>query len=137
MKVILVAAAAIMRSTPDGARVLLAQRPAGKPLAGLWEFPGGKLEPGEPPEDCLIRELKEELAIDVRVDKPITFASHPLGETKHLLMPLWRVLDFDGEPVGAEGQKLAWASADELDSFAMPPADGPLLDPVRLAMSDI
>ena len=77
------------------------------------------------------------VAIDVRVDKPITFASHPLGETKHLLMPLWRVLDFDGEPVGAEGQKLAWASADELDSFAMPPADGPLLDPVRLAMSDI
>ena len=134
MRLLLVAAAAIMRN--DGVpRVLLARRPEGKPLAGLWEFPGGKLEPGEPPEACLVRELREELAIEVTGELvPLSFASHALDEEKHLLMPLYSVTGFEGEPVGAEGQKLAWVTAAELAEYEMPPADGPLIAPVQQAL---
>ena len=162
MRLLLVAAAAIVRREGGVPQVLLAQRPAGKPLAGLWEFPGGqsrtavffciavftallslwcagKLEVGEPPESCLVRELKEEL--DIIVDDthltPITFASHALDAEKHLLMPLWRVTEFEGEPIGAEGQQLAWVEADALPSYEMPPADLPLIEPVQRAMQTV
>ena len=136
MRLLLVAAAAIIRRQAGVPHVLLAQRPEGKSLAGLWEFPGGKLEPGEPPEDCLIRELREELGIEVDASNlvPITFASHALDAEKHLLMPLWQVTEFDGEPAGIEGQQLAWVPAEELSSYAMPEADGPLVVPVQRAM---
>ena len=128
-----------MRKEGGVPRVLLAQRPAGKPLAGLWEFPGGKLDAGESPEECLIRELKEELEISVHFSnlQAITFASHPLDEEKHLLMPLWRITDFDGEPIGAEGQQLTWVKADELTSYEMPPADLPLIMPVQRELASL
>src|ERR671921_2279469 len=104
VKVVLVAACALIDT--DG-RVLLAERPAGKPMAGLWEFPGGKLHDGERPEDALIRELHEELGITVREAclAPLTFASH-LYETFHLLMPLYVCRRWDGTPTAREGQKL-------------------------------
>ena len=132
-------AAAIMRREGGVPRVLLAQRPAGKPLAGLWEFPGGKLEVGEQPEECLRRELREELSIEVDAVGlvPLTFASHALDGEKHLLMPLWQVTSFDGEPVGAEGQELSWATAEQLSEYAMPPADAPLLPVVQRAMQSL
>ena len=138
MKLLLVAAAAIMREQGGTTQLLLAQRPKGKALAGLWEFPGGKMEPGEQPEACLVRELKEELDIEVDVGSliPITFASHQIDGEKHLLMPLWRVDSFKGEPVGAEGQQLAWVEADALATYDMPPADIPLILPVQRAMDD-
>ena len=147
MRLLLVAAAALIRRCPDDgvARVLLAQRPAGKPLAGLWEFPGGKLEEGEQPEVCLVRELKEELGVTVDVAhlETITFASHPITEDKHLLMPLWAVREWDGEPNGIEGQELAWVRGDELaeqpfdgEKYPMPPADYPLVRHVRRALAD-
>lgn len=146
MKLLLVAAAALIRRDAGGARVLLAQRPEGKPLAGLWEFPGGKLEAGEQPEACLVRELKEELGVDVCLDdlEALTFASHPLSEDKHLLMPLWAVRKWSGEPASCEGQVLAWVSADELveapcdgEKFPMPPADYPMVPIVRRALESI
>jgi 8-oxo-dGTP diphosphatase len=139
MKVLLVAAAALIRRQAGVSQVLLAQRPVGKPLAGLWEFPGGKVEEGEVPEACLVRELSEELSITVaECDcRPLTFASHPLAEGRHLLMPLWECARWKGDPIGAEGQELAWVTAEELSSYEMPPADEPLLPHVQRAMAEL
>ena len=124
-KLVLVAACALI--DVDG-RVLLAQRPPGKTMAGLWEFPGGKVESGERPEDCLIRELKEELGIIVREAclAPLTFASHAYPEF-HLLMPLFVCRRWDGMVTPREGQRLAWVRANRLREYPMPPADEPLI----------
>lgn len=109
-------------------RVLLAQRPAGKSLAGLWEFPGGKIEANETPEKALIRELSEELAITVKQDclSPLTFASH-LYEKFHLLMPLYICRRYQGIARGAEGQNIKWVRVGEIDRYQMPDADKPLI----------
>jgi 8-oxo-dGTP diphosphatase len=109
-------------------RVLIAQRPQGKSMAGLWEFPGGKVEPGERPETTLIRELREEIGIDVSEPclAPLTFASHAY-ETFHLLMPLYVCRRWEGLAVAREGQRLAWARANRLRDYPMPPADIPLI----------
>ena len=129
MKILLVAAVALI--DPDG-RVLLAQRPEGKSLAGLWEFPGGKVEPDESPEAALIRELREELAIETTASclAPLTFASHAY-ENFHLLMPLYACRRWQGTPMGAEGQKLAWVRGAQLRDYPMPPADIPLVAILR------
>jgi 8-oxo-dGTP diphosphatase len=128
-KHVLVAAAALIDS--DG-RVLLAQRPAGKSLAGQWEFPGGKIDPGETPEQALVRELKEELGIDVTESclAAIAFASHDYDHF-HLLMPLYAIRQWQGRPSGREGQTLAWAAKDRLNDYPMPPADIPLVAQLR------
>ncbi|MCV2867370.1 (deoxy)nucleoside triphosphate pyrophosphohydrolase [Defluviimonas sp. WL0002] len=128
-RVILVSAVALI--DVDG-RVLLAQRPEGKSLAGLWEFPGGKVEPGESPEAALIRELHEELGIDTWQSclAPLTFASHAY-EDFHLLMPLFACRKWQGIPQAKEGQNLAWARANELRNYPMPPADIPLIPILR------
>ena len=125
IKIVLVAACALVDA--DG-RVLLAQRPAGKTLAGLWEFPGGKIETGERPEQSLIRELKEELGISVKEDclAPLTFASHAYAEF-HLLMPLYVCRRWEGTVTALEGQKLAWVRPNRLRDYEMPPADIPLI----------
>jgi 8-oxo-dGTP diphosphatase len=109
-------------------RVLLAQRPEGKPMAGLWEFPGGKVEPGERPETTLIRELHEEIGITVTEPclAPLTFASHAY-ESFHLLMPLYICRRWEGLVVAREGQNLAWVRASKLRDYPMPPADIPLI----------
>ena len=109
-------------------RVLIAQRPAGKTLAGLWEFPGGKVEPGERPETTLIRELHEELGITVSEPclAPLTFASHAY-DSFHLLMPLYVCRRWEGTVTAREGQKLAWVRANKLRDYPMPPADIPLI----------
>src|ERR1700754_1277849 len=109
-------------------RVLIAQRPEGKTLAGLWEFPGGKVAPGERPEQALIRELHEELGIDVSEPclAPLTFASHAY-ETFHLLMPLYICRRWEGQVTAREGQNLAWVRANKLRDYPMPPADIPLI----------
>jgi 8-oxo-dGTP diphosphatase len=124
-KLVLVAACALI--DVDG-RILLAQRPAGKPMAGLWEFPGGKVERGERPEDSLIRELKEELGIVVNEAclAPLTFASHAYPEF-HLLMPLYVCRRWDGTVTPKEGQRLAWVRPNRLREYPMPPADEPLI----------
>lgn len=124
MKMVLVVAAALIDSED---RILLAQRPAGKPMAGLWEFPGGKVDPGELPEQALARELKEELQITVDLDalKPITFASHSY-ESFHLLMPLYACRKWQGRVCSAEGQSLAWVQAEALVDYPAPAADVPL-----------
>jgi 8-oxo-dGTP diphosphatase len=124
LPILLVAACALVDA--DG-RVLLAKRPPGKPLAGLWEFPGGKVEPGETPEAALIRELKEELDIDVPAKclAPLSFASHSYPEF-HLLMPLYVCRRWEGEIAPQQGQQLAWVRAQKLADYAMPPADEPL-----------
>ena len=129
MKLVLVAAVALIDA--DG-RVLLAQRPEGKSMAGLWEFPGGKVEPGETPEACLIRELQEELGIDTWQSclAPLTFASHAYDDF-HLLMPLFACRKWEGIATGREGQNLAWAAPNRLREFPMPPADLPLLPILR------
>lgn len=129
MKVVLVSAVALI--DPDG-RVLLAQRPEGKSMAGLWEFPGGKVEAGETPEAALIRELHEELGIETWSSclAPLTFASHSYPDF-HLLMPLFACRRWDGTPVAQEGQILKWAHARDLSSFPMPPADIPLIPILR------
>ncbi|HVW56377.1 MAG TPA: 8-oxo-dGTP diphosphatase MutT [Rhizobiaceae bacterium] len=123
--VLLVAACALVDR--DG-RVLIAQRPAGKALAGLWEFPGGKVEAGETPEDALIRELEEELGIVTKKAclAPFTFASHRY-ETFHLLMPLYICRQFSGTPAAREGQALKWVRPKDMRSYPMPPADEPLV----------
>ena len=109
-------------------RVLIARRPEGKSMAGLWEFPGGKIEPGERPEATLIRELHEELGISVSEPclAPLTFVSHAY-ETFHLLMPLYICRRWDGLVVPREGQNLAWVRANKLREYPMPPADIPLI----------
>lgn len=129
MKIVLVSAVALI--DPDG-RVLLAQRPQGKSLAGLWEFPGGKVEPDETPEAALIRELQEELGIDTWASclAPLTFASHSYPDF-HLLMPLFACRKWQGIATGREGQKLAWVRPDALRSYPMPPADLPLIPILR------
>ena len=125
MNIVLVAAVALIDA--DG-RVLLSQRPLDKQLGGLWEFPGGKVEPGERPEAALIRELKEELAIDVAESclAPLTFASHAY-ETFHLLMPLYVCRRWKGQVTGAEGQDIVWVKPRKLREYPMPPADLPLI----------
>ena len=129
MKLVLVAAVALIDR--DG-RVLLAQRPPGKPLAGLWEFPGGKVEPGETPEAALIRELHEELGIDTHASclAPLTFASHAYPEF-HLLMPLFACRKWQGIPAAREGQALAWMRPNAMRDLPMPPADLPLVAVLR------
>jgi 8-oxo-dGTP diphosphatase len=124
-KTVLVAACALVDA--DG-RVLIAQRPAGKPMEGLWEFPGGKIETGERPEQTLIRELKEELTIVVREDclAPLTFASHAYPDF-HLLMPLYVCRRWEGTVTATEGQQLAWVKPNRLRDYEMPPADVPLI----------
>ena len=124
-RVVLVAAVALVDT--DG-RVLLARRPEGKSMAGLWEFPGGKVEPGETPEAALIRELAEELGIDVKASclAPLTFASHGY-ENFHLLMPLYVCRRWTGTPQAREGQELAWVPPLRLGQYPMPPADKPLI----------
>jgi 8-oxo-dGTP diphosphatase len=109
-------------------RVLIAQRPEGKTLAGLWEFPGGKFEPGERPEQALIRELHEELGITVKDAclAPLTFASHAYDDF-HLLMPLYICRSWDGDVAARVGQTLAWVRANMLRDYPMPPADIPLI----------
>lgn len=121
----LVAAAALI-DTDD--RILIAQRPEGKSMAGLWEFPGGKVEAGETPEEALIRELKEELSIDVSADclAPFTFASHSY-EKFHLLMPLYICRRWNGTVMPMEGQAVKWVRAKSLRDYPMPPADVPLI----------
>jgi len=122
---VLVAACALVDA--DG-RVLIAQRPEGKSMAGLWEFPGGKVEKGERPEESLIRELKEELDINVKEDclAPLTFASHVYPDF-HLLMPLYVCRRWEGTVTAKEGQKLAWVRPNRLRDYPMPPADVPLV----------
>ena len=124
-KIVLVAACALVDA--DG-RVLLAQRPQGKPMAGLWEFPGGKVEDGETPEQSLIRELQEELGVVVKEDclAPLTFASHAYPDF-HLLMPLYVCRRWEGKVTATEGQKLAWVKPNRLRDYEMPPADVPLI----------
>lgn len=116
----------------DDNRVLIAQRPEGKSMAGLWEFPGGKVETGETPENALIRELKEELSIDVTAAclAPFTFASHTY-EKFHLLMPLYVCRRWSGTPRPQEGQTLKWVRANTLKDYDMPPADIPLVAMLR------
>ena len=125
VRLVLVAACALI--DPDG-RVLIAQRPPGKSMAGLWEFPGGKVEPGERPEQTLIRELQEELGIAVKEEclAPLTFASHTYPEF-YLLMPLYVCRRWDGFVQAKEGQSLKWVRTPELRSYPMPPADEPLI----------
>jgi 8-oxo-dGTP diphosphatase len=124
-KLVLVAACALVDA--DG-RVLLAERPAGKPMAGLWEFPGGKVEAGERPEETLIRELHEELGIVVKEPclAPLTFASHAYPDF-HLLMPLYVCRRWEGIVTAQEGQRLAWVRPNKLREYKMPPADEPLV----------
>jgi 8-oxo-dGTP diphosphatase len=122
--IILVAAVALLN---EEGKVLLAKRPPGRPLAGLWEFPGGKVDPGEDPETALIRELMEELGIEIaRADLvPLTFASHAYPEF-HLLMPLYLCKRWEGDIAAQENQELLWVKPDELRLYDMPPADEPL-----------
>ncbi len=125
VNLVLVAACALVDTD---ARVLLAQRPAGRPMAGLWEFPGGKLDAGERPEDTLIRELKEELGIAVEENclAPLAFASHTYPDF-HLVMPLYLCRNWQGTVTPLEGQKLAWVRPNRLRDYPMPPADEPLI----------
>ena len=129
MKIVLVAAVALV--DPEG-RILLAQRPEGKSMAGLWEFPGGKVETGESPEVALIRELHEELGIETWDSclAPLTFASHGYADF-HLLMPLFVCRRWNGTPVAREGQQLKWVRANDLRNYPMPPADIPLIPILR------
>ncbi len=129
MKTVLVSAVALIDR--DG-RVLLAQRPEGKSMAGLWEFPGGKIEPGETPEAALVRELHEELGIETWSSclAPLTFASHSYDDF-HLLMPLFACRKWDGIPVAQEGQVLKWVKPGTLRDYPMPPADIPLIPILR------
>ena len=128
-RLVLVAAAALV--DVDN-RVLIAERPAGKAMAGLWEFPGGKVGEGETPEAALVRELKEELSIDVceTCIAPFTFASHTY-ETFHLLMPLYLCRKWEGEIAPREGQRIKWVRANRLRDYPMPPADLPLIPMLR------
>ncbi|HVV42786.1 MAG TPA: (deoxy)nucleoside triphosphate pyrophosphohydrolase [Nitrobacter sp.] len=128
MKLTLVVACALIDADN---RVLIAQRPQGKQLAGLWEFPGGKLEPGERPEPALIRELREELGIEVKEAclAPLTFASHAY-ESFHLLMPLYICRRWEGMVTSREGQALTWVRPNKLRDYPMPPADIPLIPPL-------
>lgn len=129
MKVVLVAAVAL---TDKDGRVLLAQRPPGKSMAGLWEFPGGKVEAGETPEVALIREMEEELGVGTWKSclAPLTFASHSYPDF-HLLMPLFVCRKWEGTPQSREGQQLAWVKPIDFRDYPMPPADIPLIPILR------
>jgi 8-oxo-dGTP diphosphatase len=129
LKLVLVAAVALI--DPDG-RILIAQRPEGKAMAGLWEFPGGKVEPGETPEAALMRELDEELGIDTWASclAPLTFASHGY-EDFHLLMPLYACRRWEGVPRAREHAGLKWVTVRDLAKYPMPPADRPLISMLR------
>lgn len=129
MKMVLVSAVALI--DVDG-RVLLAQRPPGKSMAGLWEFPGGKVEQGETPEAALIRELHEELGIDTWASclAPLTFASHSYDDF-HLMMPLFACRKWEGTPQAREGQVLNWVKPTEMRNYPMPAADIPLISVLR------
>ena len=129
MKTVLVSAVALIDI--DG-RILLAQRPPGKSMEGLWEFPGGKVEPGETPEAALVRELQEELGINTWKSclAPLTFASHSYDDF-HLLMPVFACRKWEGTPQPREGQNLKWVKVLELSSYPMPPADVPLIAMLR------
>ncbi len=129
--IVIVAACALLDR--EGA-VLLAKRPAGRPLAGLWEFPGGKVEAGEQPEEALIRELREELGIDIAKEDltPLTFASHAYPDF-HLLMPVYLCRRWQGRLTAHEGQELLWVRPDTLHLYDMPPADAPL----KIALRDL
>lgn len=124
-RLLLVAACALVDA--DG-RVLIAQRPQGKQLAGLWEFPGGKVEKGETPEECLIRELREEIGVETQAAclAPLTFASHSYDDF-HLLMPLYVCRRFQGIPTPKEAQTLKWVRPNRMRDYPMPPADAPLI----------
>ncbi|MHA6688932.1 (deoxy)nucleoside triphosphate pyrophosphohydrolase [Devosia sp. A449] len=124
-KLLLVVACALIDADR---RVLIAQRPEGKNLAGLWEFPGGKIEPGESPEEALIRELEEELGISTKTAclAPLTFASHSYDNV-HLLMPLYACRKWQGVPEAREHTALKWVRPQKLRDYAMPPADEPLI----------
>lgn len=133
MRLVLVSAIALIN---DRREVLLAQRPEGKSMAGLWEFPGGKVEDGESPEACLVRECAEELGIGIDPPDlaPLTFASHTYDDF-HLLMPVFVCRRWRGDPKGLEGQQIAFVSASGLDAYPMPPADAPMLDDIRRALA--
>lgn len=126
LKIVYVAAIALRRA--DGA-ILLAQRPEGKAMSGLWELPGGKIETGETPEAALVREVEEELAVTVTPEalKPLTFASHGYGDF-HLVMPVFLCDHWQGEPVGQENQAIAWVQPDDLENWPAPEADEPLFN---------
>ena len=128
--ILLVSACALLDT--DG-RVLITQRPEGKAMAGLWEFPGGKVEPGETPERAVVRELREELGVEPceRCLQPFAFASHPLDGGGHLLMPLYVCRKWDGFPDPKQGQAIAWVRTGELKDYPMPPADIPLAAELR------
>ncbi|WP_116652736.1 (deoxy)nucleoside triphosphate pyrophosphohydrolase [Pelagibacterium sediminicola] len=128
MKIVLVVACALVDTDR---RVLIAQRPEGKQLAGLWEFPGGKVDPGETPEAALIRELSEELGVETKEAclAPLTFASHAY-EDFHLLMPLYVCRKWQGTPVSHEHTALKWVRPQKLREYPMPPADEPLIAPL-------
>ena len=129
MKIVHVSAVALIDI--DG-RILLTQRPEGKSMAGLWEFPGGKIEAGETPEQALIRELDEELGINTWASclAPLTFASHSY-EDFHLVMPLFACRKWEGIPYGKEGQNLKWVRPNQLRDYPMPPADEPIIPILR------
>lgn len=131
--VVLVVAAALINAEQ---KVLLAQRPAGKSMAGLWEFPGGKVEPGEAPEHALARELHEELGLVIKPDDftPLIFASHAY-ETFHLLMPVFVCRRWVGTVTPRENQAIAWVAGTELEQYAMPPADVPLIEHLLRALA--
>jgi 8-oxo-dGTP diphosphatase len=137
-RLLLVVAAALIQTGGEEPLVLLAQRPQGKSMAGQWEFPGGKVELGESPEEALSRELSEELGIEIQADAltPLTFSSMKNRSTKvHLLMPLFVAVDrWSGEVRGAEGQEIRWVSASELSDWPMPIADQALLPAVKQAL---
>src|ERR1041384_270575 len=129
--IVIVAACALL---DERGAVLIAKRPQGRPLAGLWEFPGGKVEPGEEPEGALIRELHEELGIEIakRDLHPLTFASHAYADF-HLLMPVYLCRHWRGEVAAREGQELLWVKPDTLHLYDMPPAD----EPLKIAFRDL
>jgi len=124
-RLVLVAACALIG---PGSRILIAERPPGKSMAGLWEFPGGKVEPGERPEDTVIREMREELGVEIEAAalSPFVFASHAYSDFD-LLMPLFLCREWRGEALPREGQRIAWVNPADLANYPMPPADLPLI----------
>ncbi len=129
---IVIVAACVLEN--EAHELLIAKRPPGRPLAGLWEFPGGKVEQGEEPEEALIREIREELGIEIaKADlEPLTFASHAYPDF-HLLMPLYRCSRWRGTLAALEGQELRWVRPEELSGYDMPPAD----EPLKIALRDL